>query len=313
VPFHEGRRLRDVIADVRMRPGRPLFQLNHPREGGVDGGNGAFLMHLGHVGTGHVPTAALEAEPNRSLVERDAATGMRDLDFDALELLNGTDFEAYAFARADWVSWHLQGEPRTGTANSDSHHLGSTMAIPRSYVAYDGELGDAFDEARFIDSLRAGRVFGTTGPLVQLSLGGAQPGDTFTGREAKLSLSVLAAPWVPVDSAFVFVNGDRVHRARLVPGRPVDKTLRFERDAFVFVEVIGRPRDSATWRAVLPDFTPFAFTNVIRVDADGDGVWTPPGLPADEELPVLHAPVLPRPLPRMPERPATDVATPSAG
>ncbi len=313
IPDHEGRRLREVVAAVHARPGRPLFQLNHPREGGVDGGNGAFLAHLGHVGHGHQPGEPLDAPANASLIERDPASGVRDLDFDAIELLNGTDFEAYARSRADWVSWHLQGEPRTATANSDTHHLGATAAIPRNYVAYEGELGAAFDEARFVESLRAGRAFGTTGPLLQVTLEGAGPGETVTAREGTIAISVHAAPWVPVDSAYVYVNGDRVHRARVVPGRPIEHRLRFERDAFVFVEVIGRASDSGVYRSVLPRRTPFAFTNVIRVDADGDGAWTPPGLPQDERLPVIHAPALPRPLPRAPGSAPREAQTPSAG
>jgi hypothetical protein len=300
IPAHEGRRLRSVIAAVHALPGHPFFQLNHPREGGVDGGNGAFLSHLGHVGSPYRPDEPLAAPANRSLIEADPETGTRDLDFDALELLNGDDFEAYPYTRADWVSWHLQGEARTGTANSDSHRLAAIIAIPRNYVAYDGPLGDELDEAMFVQSLREGRAFGTTGPLVQLSIDGATPGDLLTAKQATLSLSVLAAPWVPVDSAFVYVNGDRVHRARIVPGRPIEHVLHFDRDSFVFVEVIGRASDSSVYRSVLPGFTPFAFTNVIRIDADGDGHWTPPGLPEDAHLPVIQSPALPRPLPRAP-------------
>jgi hypothetical protein len=53
--------------------------------------------------------------------------------------------------------------------------------------------------------------------------------------------------------------------------------LRFERDGFVTVEVEGAP--DAAYAALLPGFTPFAFSNPIFVDADGDGSWTPPGLP----------------------------------
>lgn len=312
IPFHEGRRLRDLVTAVRARPESPLLQLNHPREGGVDGGNGAYLSHLGHVGHGHHPDEPLDARANASLIEPAPDGGARDLDFDAIELLNGADFEAYAQARADWVSWHLQGEARTGTANSDSHHSSVPVAIPRNYVAYDGPLGEAFDERAFIEALRAGRTFGTTGPLLQVDLGGAGPGETFTGSDAVLNLSVLVSPWVPVDSAYVYVNGERVHPSRVVPGRPITQPLHFEADSIVFVEVIGRVSDSAVYRAVLPGHTPFAFSNMIRVDADGDGVFRPPGLPA-ERLPVIHAPALPRPLPRMPERTPVPGETPSAG
>jgi hypothetical protein len=49
-----------------------------------------------------------------------------------------------------------------------------------------------------------------------------------------------------------------------------------ERDAFVF-EVEGET--GGTYAAVLPGYTPFAFTNAIYVDADRDGQWRAPGLP----------------------------------
>jgi hypothetical protein len=186
------------------------------------------------------------------------------------------------------------------------------MSIPRSYVAYDGPLGESFDETRFVDAVRAGRVFGTTGPLINVTLDGMGPGGLVSKADATLELSVLSAPWIPVDSAYVYVNGDRVHRARIVPGRPLVHTMHFEVDSFVFVEVIGRASDSGIYRALLPGFTPFAFSNVIRVDANGDGRWDPPGLPT-ERLPVLHAPAIPRPLPRMPGSKTSESVTPSAG
>jgi hypothetical protein len=312
IPDAEDRRLRDVVAEVRARPEQPMLQLNHPREGGVDGNNGSYLTHLGHVGHGHVPTLPLDAAPNASLVERDAETRLRDIDFDAVELLNAHDLDAYAVTRADWVSWMLQGEFRTGTANSDTHDAARVTGLPRNYVAYSGGLGAAFDEAAFIDALRAGRSFGTTGPLLQIELAGAGPGQLVTTRDATLVITVQTAPWVPVDSVFVVRDGRRVHRARIEAGRPIEVPMHFDQDAVVFVEVIGRTSDSVVYQAVAPDFTPFAFTNPIRVDADGDGKWTPPGLP-DESIPVLSSPALPRPMPRGAAPPSRVAETPSAG
>ena len=43
------------------------------------------------------------------------------------------------------------------------------------------------------------------------------------------------------------------------------------------VEVEGDP--TGVYAELLPEFTPFAFTNPIFVDADGDGRWTAPGHP----------------------------------
>ncbi len=63
----------------------------------------------------------------------------------------------------------------------------------------------------------------------------------------------------------------------IVADETVAVPLHFERDAFVFVEVEGET--SETYAAVLPGYTPFAFTNAIYVDADRDGQWRAPGLP----------------------------------
>ena len=54
--------------------------------------------------------------------------------------------------------------------------------------------------------------------------------------------------------------------------------MRFEADSFVTVEIEGRP--GRVYSALAPGFAPFAFTNPIFVDADGDGQWTAPGLPS---------------------------------
>ena len=66
--------------------------------------------------------------------------------------------------------------------------------------------------------------------------------------------------------------------------------LAFEADAFVTVEVEGSPGTNSIYTQVAPGYTPFAFTNPIFVDADGDGDWTPPGLP-ESPPPTLSQPL----------------------
>ena len=61
-------------------------------------------------------------------------------------------------------------------------------------------------------------------------------------------------------------------------GETREVSLEFAGDSFVTVEVEGEV--DATFEAVNPGFPCFAFTNPIFVDADGDGEWTAPGLPA---------------------------------
>lgn len=272
-PQAEGRRLRDVLADVRSLGA--LSQMNHPRTSGR-APKGAYFMHLAIPGEPFEPAAPLTDEPNRVLLEANPETGVRDIDFDTIEGLNGADIASYPLVRADWFSLLRQGERRTITANSDSHRASSIVALPRTYVRVAGDSVEAFDREAFLDALRAGRAYGTTGPILDVRMGEAEIGDTYVGTSGEVVISVAAAPWVPVDEARVYVDGALVSRTSVTAGARVAVPLEFPRDAFVTVEVEGAPNEK--YEAVAPGFVPFAFTNPIFVDADADGEWTPPGL-----------------------------------
>ncbi|HKJ24355.1 MAG TPA: hypothetical protein VKB65_05995, partial [Myxococcota bacterium] len=98
---------------------------------------------------------------------------------------------------------------------------------------------------------------------------------------ADLTVSVDAPDWVPVSELRVYVNGALVDRRPIARGEAATLPLAFASDAFVTVEVEGDATGDAgeRYRALVPDMVPFAFTNPIFVDVDGDG-WTPPGLVA---------------------------------
>lgn len=289
-PRAENRRLRDVIADLRGRAERPILQLNHPRESGTDQGLGSYLSHLAVSGEPFDPTRPLDAEPNRPFTSRAGNPGLRDFDFDAIELLNAGSMEAYRLARGDWLSWLLQGERRTGTANSDSHSTGHPVGLPRSYVAYTGGLGRDFEPERFMAAVRQGRITGSSGPVLDVSLGDAGPGETFTGRSGELRVGVRRASWVPVDEIRVYVNGALVERTPPSADGTLRVPLRFEADAFVTVEVEGAAAPGSIYGRIAPGHTPFAFTNPVFVDADGRPGWTAPGLP-DPLPPAIAEPL----------------------
>jgi hypothetical protein len=273
---NEGRRWRDVFADLAMLEGERVVQLNHPRsvEPGVS--RRAFLSHLGSAGQPFDPTLPLDAAPNALLLEADPETGLRDVDFDAVELLNGSWFPAYFKTREDWFSLLRQGVRWTGTANSDSHVLWEIVAAPRNFVRVADDRIEAFDEAAFVRAIREGRCFGSTGPLLDVRLGDASLGDRFEGRKGMLRVELRTASWVPVSELRVFVNGTLVATRALAGPAVVDLPLEFERDSFVTVEVQGEA--AGVYAEVLPEHIPFAFSNPVFVDADGDGSWTPPGL-----------------------------------
>ena len=82
----------------------------------------------------------------------------------------------YRVTRADWFSLLLQGEVRTATANSDSHRLGEVVGLPRTYVQTTASPSSEFNEGLFIEALRGGRAYGSTGPLLTVTLGGKAAG-----------------------------------------------------------------------------------------------------------------------------------------
>jgi len=277
-PRSEDVRVRAVIGELRAAGKRPFVQINHPRGDTLDDVRpGAFFSHLGVKGKPFVPSRPLLAGRNRSLVEPDAS-GLRDVDFSALEILNGKRFDRYRAARADWISLLLQGERRTATANSDSHSIGEIVGMPRNYVVAADDAAPSFDEASFVAALDAGRCFGTDGPFLVTTLDGVGLGGTYVGNEAKLEIEIRAARWVPVNELRVYVNAELAARRSLAPGeRRAAFPLRFSRDAFVWVEALGPLQEP--YASVLPGHEPRAFTNPIYVDANHDGAWTPPGIP----------------------------------
>jgi hypothetical protein len=277
-PRGEGVRIREIVRSIRSLGGARLVQMNHPRGASLDEDASNYFSHLSIPGKSFDATAALEAEPNRVMIERDGDSGLRDLDFDAVELMNGPSMVGYYRTRADWFSLLLQGEFRTATANSDSHRLGEIVGIPRNYVRMTDDAVDGFDEESFIRALRQGRVYGTTGPVLDVTLEDVELGERFSGEAGTLRVAVEAAPWIPVSTLRVYVNAALARELPIAAGETRELDLQFERDSFVTVEVLGEA--DASFAALNPEFASFSFTNPIFVDANRDGHWSAPGLPA---------------------------------
>lgn len=269
---NEGRRLRDVIDQVRALGGARIVQLNHARSGGDAQG---FFDHLS-VGQAFEPTVPLSIPPNAVLLAQAPGTGTRDLDFDAMEIWNGPSMARYRAMREDWFALLRRGVVRTATANSDSHILGEIAAVPRNLVRVEGDTPERFQEPAFVAAIRAGRVVGTSGPIVEVRVGDAAIGETHRGRDGAIRIDVHAAPWVPVARVRAYVNGEVAHETDAAEGVTVWFPHRYEGDAFVTVEVEGFAVPGSVYAERYPGFTPFAFSNPVFVDADEDGTWTPP-------------------------------------
>lgn len=291
VPANEGRRLREILYEIQQHKTPVVSQLNHARASDqflddmtgdvrerID--NGAYLDHMGPAAHPYNPRQPLTSHPNHHLVEPDPITGVRDIDFDAMEILNGP--HSYSPTRrrallADWLSLLNQGIRISGTANSDSHNKSQQVALPRNMVALAADSIEAFDEAEFVRSIKQGKLYGTTGPLLTLALNEAQIGDTFKGSKGTLTAKVQTATWVSAQGYRVLINGITAEEGELTEQGEFSLPLSFAKDSHVIVEIEGEP--GADYLTLYPGQLPYAFSNPIYVDADSNGQWQAPGLP----------------------------------
>lgn len=292
LPNHENRRTRDVLHDMHVHFDDPVAQLNHPRDNFALTGetlpddfrelinDEQFFDHMGVAAHPYNPHRSIDSVPNNSLIEKDAVTGKRDIDFDVLEIMNGSQGwrpERVDATRQDWLSLVSQGIKIAATANSDSHNKWQQVALPRNMVRLGADRPADFSLTNFTKSVKAGAFYGTTGPFLDLRLGEAKIGDTHKGKTAQLSGRVFAADWAMADELRVQVNGTTIATQKLSADGRFDMRLDFDKDSYVTLEAIGQAGE--IYKAVYPGFYPYAYSNPIYVDADGDGRWAPPGLP----------------------------------
>jgi len=290
---HEGKRWRDIIHEIKKQQGQEiLVQLNHARltlelsdelprnwKELVDDGN--FLDHMGAANHPYNPSKPLHSHPNNTLIEPHDHTGIRDLDIDLFEVINPSrdhNKERIQALRLDWLSFLKQGEKIVATANSDSHRSSEQVAVPRTMVAIGDDRVTNFKQDEFLTSLKSGNAYGTTGPLIDVSLSEAKMGETFSGQRGQLSLKIWSADWIPFNNIKVQINGETVDQYTLE--ETVEHSLliplSFDKDSFVTIEVSGVATQD--YQRVYPYLEPYAFSNPIYVDYDSDGKWQAPGL-----------------------------------
>ncbi len=287
---HEDRRLRELIHLARERHSDVVTQLNHARYNLELSGelpddyediikNGQYLDHMGVANYPYDPSKSLHHGNNKSLIEADPETGLRDIDFDAMELMNPSENfhqQRTEALRKDWLSFLMQGERITGTANSDSHHANEQVAVPRNMVSVQGDSVASFNQDQLVASIKSGNVYGTTGPMIEVDLSGVPMGGTFQGKVSELTVKVRSADWIPVETLVVQFNGEQIAQVEIAETSEFSFPIEVDKDGFITVEVSGAA--SADYSAVYPHITPYAFSNPIYIDHDKDGKWQAPGL-----------------------------------
>ncbi len=217
-----------------------------------------------------------------------------DLSFDVLEVVNGADYDTpnNRATRNDWFNLLRRGYFFPLVGSSDSHEIDrDEPGYSRTYVDRGASPRAPLDAEWLMRAVREGRSFASNGPILDLRVSDRyRPGDTLTtiNGEVSVAIDVWTAPWIEASSVALYVNGEpqsipmqsipnaKAHHQR------AEIELQLDRDAFLVAEARGardlspvvQPRPSADGSEV--GVLPYALTNPIFVDVDGNGRFDAP-------------------------------------
>ncbi len=259
-----------LFADVRKAWPQAVFQVNHPRSAPISG----YLNYVGY-------------DPETGVVKHPKEWS---LDFDALEVFNSSGWKQNASGTVrDWFSLLDRGKRTTATGNSDSHTALSTeVGYPRNYVALSTDDPSKLEIPAFAQAVKNQRVLVSGGPFVTVSINGKSMGELVdaSAKQVQLTIKVQAPTWIATDTLRVILGGkdggDEVATITLDASKvdPQNPVVRFDesvpltltKDTWVVVVVQGKGSLSPVVRGK----EPFAMTNPIYLDVDGDGAYDPP-------------------------------------
>lgn len=263
-----------IFGESRRKDPKALIQVNHPRRRGY----GYFTYY--------------QLDPET------AATALKGFDtsFDLLEVMNGPFFShdksKNSEVIADWFHLLERGYYFPIMGGSDSHGIDKNEpGYARTYVFYKGERGNKLDTSALIQAMKKGQSFVSTGPIIEFTVNKTSiPGNTIIVEERKLDvgIKIQSAPWISVDEVRVIINGER--KIIFPIKAPREQILKFhdrisldlEYDSYVAIEVIGNETlFPVVQRRLKKDGyecgpLPYALTNPIFVDVDGNGKFDSP-------------------------------------
>jgi hypothetical protein len=261
----------------------PLFEASRQKDPGV-------IIQVNHPRAGTIGYFNnLELDPET------AATSIDNFDtsFDVLESLNGPyAYSSNAVAIQDWLNLLNRGYYKPLVGSSDAHGIDrDEPGYSRTYVYYKGDKGRDLDTTAVLEAIQKGHSFASNSPIVELLVNESFiPGDSCSTADGKVKVyvKVQSAPWVSVDEVKILINGERKlvfpvqkENANIVKFDE-DIVLSLDKDATIIAEVLGKkslyPVVQATSRDGLPEnaVLPYALTNPVFVDVDGNGVYDPP-------------------------------------
>ncbi len=256
----------------RARDDGVVLQINHPRSWQFD----YFNWH--------------SLDPESAAFAREGF----DLSFDVLEVVNGADYDTpnNRATRNDWFNLLRRGYFFPLVGSSDSHEIDrDEPGYSRTYVDRGGSLGAPFSASQLMQRIREGRSFASNGPILDLTVSDRyRPGDTLSVADGIVSvgIDVWTAAHIEASAVQLYVNGKPQNApTRSIPHPTArhlraDLELQLEGDAFLVAEVRGtkdlsplvQRRSSADGSDA--GVMPYALTNPIFIDVDGNGKFDAP-------------------------------------
>ncbi|HEV8320818.1 MAG TPA: CehA/McbA family metallohydrolase [Myxococcota bacterium] len=304
----KGRTAAAILGEVRSAAPAALIDVHHPR----------LTVPKGRIG--YFDWADFDAAADRA----GRAGFSWDFDaVEVLNGYQDAERKSVDRVIADWFALIEHGHLAAATGNSDTHHLSYNLGgYPRNYVALADDRPAAVLPAAVAAAVKARHSFFTTAPFVRVTAvgaggvgvvaaAGAPPatggiGDVVfaAGGKARLSVEVDAAPWVSVGLVRVYVGGKEAKRWTLKPSTAVVRLLdgfdvKVKRDSFVVVRVdgdkplapvVGGRADGPTPKSFGEEgrpfeVLPFAMTNPVFIDVDGNGKYDAPHAAAPAAAP----------------------------
>ncbi len=255
-----------LFADVRTTWPKALLQINHPRSGAF-----GYFRKVGFDPVAGTFTAKESWSPT----------------FDAVETFNASGWDANESVTVpDWFSMLNRGLIHTVTGNSDSHAVQThEVGYPRNYVKLSTDSPAKLDPTELVAAVKAQRVIVSGGAFITVSVDGKSLGETVDlSKKSKgtLAVKVQAPTWVDLTRLQVILGGKVIKTVTLDSSTadPKNPVVRFNgtvellpaKDSWVVVVVTGKKKLSP----VVHDRQPFAVTNPIFLDLNGNGVYDAP-------------------------------------
>jgi hypothetical protein len=256
----------DLFQAIRdQHAGDEIIQINHPRGSDISG-------YFSFVGL----------KANEDTVGR---PGDWSTNWDAIEVFNGGCGKGDELQ--DWIGLTNHGYRKALASGSDSHGEDGLIGTPRNWIQVDAASVRA-DSQALVDPIRSRKSFVSCGPFVRFTAVDSEGktvaglGD-LTGVDAEgntnFHVVVQAPTWITLDEVRLWENGQVIRVEDITTSD--DPVLRFDAvwtvtptaDAWYAIEVIG----SGSMAPVTWSGPPYALTNPIEVDQDGDGEWKAPG------------------------------------